>query len=494
MTVKNFILNAFLFALSVHAVLAQSPQSFKYQGVARNSNGSEISNGAISVRFSILNGSISGPILYQETHNLSTNLLGLFTASLGTGFVSQGVFNQIDWGNGSKFLKVELDANGGSNFSDMGTSQLLSVPYSLFAQRAGSLENSPVLTLNGNDLTISGGNTITLPGGGGSSNLTAGQGISIVNNVVSNTAQDQVVSITGGGTITVSGTYPNFNLSSTQIPQVLSLNGSTLSLSGNGGSVTLPSGGGGSLNDAYNFGGAGLGRTITANTGAVEINTNTASQAGFRVNHTANGASIVASNTLSSGTFPTIQATTASNATNLGAFTGSTSGAAFAVAGQVEANATAFAAVLGSNLRTNGGPGVFGQGFNGSAGEANNVLGFGVFGENLRAANGVRASNQLAAGIGSIGFVGVLGQTQINDGVGVLGINLGPNLSGTFDNTGVEGQGFVGVLGRTNTLANSFGLLSEGDIGGTQNLLVLGDLQAGGVKNFLIDHPFDPEN
>lgn len=257
-----------------------------------------------------------------------------------------------------------------------------------------------------------------------------------------------------------------------------------MSLSNGGGSVTLPSGGGGTLNDAYNFGGAG----------AVEVNTSTASQAAFRATHSGNGVAVVASNSSSSTTFPTIQATTASSLNTVAAITGSTSGAAYAVAGQVEASATAFAAVYGSNLRTTGGPGVFGQGFNGSAGEANNTAGFGVFGENIRAANGIRPNNP-AAGMGSIGFVGALAQTQVNGGVGLLGINVAPDRTGaTFDNAGVEEQGFVGVLGLTNTAAIGYGVLSSGDIGGTQNLFVLGDLQAGGAKSFVIDHPFDPAN
>ncbi len=488
---KSFYL-ALMLLLSV-ALQAQTPQAIKYQAVARNSSGVEITNSPVSVRFSILEGSVSGPVLYQETHNLTTNQFGLFNASLGLGFVAQGTFSQIDWASGTKFLKIEIDESGGANYTDMGTSQLVSVPYSLYASKAGSVVNAPSLSVNGNTLSIDGGNSVTLPSGGGTT-YTAGTGISINGNVIANTAPNQTVSIIGAGISTVTGAYPNFTITSTQVPQTLSLNGSNLSLSGGGGSVTLPSGGGGTLNDAYNFGGAGAGRIVTANSGAVEVNTSTASQAAFRATHSGNGASIVAANTSASATFPTIQATTASSLNTVAAITGSTSSAAYAVAGQVEASATAFAAVYGSNLRTNGGPGVFGQGFNGVAGEANNAQGFGVFGENIRAANGVRP-NSVAAGMGSIGFVGTLAQTQTNGGVGALGINVAPDRTGqVFDNAGVEGQGFVGLLGLTNTLSIGYGVLSNGDIGGTQNLLVLGDLQAGGSKLFVIDHPFDPAN
>lgn len=475
------------------ALQAQTPQAIKYQAVARNSSGSEITNSPVSVRFSILEGSVSGTMLYQETHNLTTNQFGLFNASLGLGFVAQGTFSQIDWATGTKFLKIELDETGGANYTDMGTSQLVSVPYSLYASKAGSVVNAPSLSINGNTLSIDGGNSVTLPSGGGGGTYTAGTGISINGNVITNTSPDQTVSITGAGISTVTGTYPNFTVTSTQVPQTLSLNGSNLSLSAGGGSVTLPSGGGGTLNDAYNFGGAGVGRIVTANSGAVEVNSSTASQASFRATHSGNGASIVAANTSASATFPTIQATTTSSLNTVAAITGSTSSAAYAVAGQVEASATAFAAVYGSNLRTNGGPGVYGQGFNGAAGEANNTQGFGVFGENIRAANGSRPNN-VAAGIGSVGFVGALTQTQVNGGAGLLGINVAPNRTGAFQNPGVEGQGFIGVLGITNTSSIGYGVYSSGDIGGTQSLFVLGNLQAGGAKSFVIDHPFEPAN
>jgi hypothetical protein len=503
----GFLLNLFF------TIQAQVPQAINYQAVARNNAGDVISNTSISVRFSILNNSASGSVLYRETHNLQTNQFGLFTASIGLGFVSQGVFAQVDWSTGTKFVKVEIDIQGGSNYVEVGTTQLISVPYSLYADKANSVVNVPTLSLNGNTLTIDGGNSVTLPGGGGG-NYTAGTGISINGNVISNTspsvtytggtginingttitnsAPDQTLTLTPGGITTITGSYPSFTVSTPA--QTLSLNGTNLSLSNGGGSVTLASGSGGTLNDAYNFGGAGAGRIITANSGAVEVNTSTASQATFKATHSGNGVSVFAANSSSATTFPTIQATTSSTLNTVAAITGSTSGAAYAIAGQVEASASAFAGVYGSNLRTSGGPGVFGQGFNGTAGEANNVLGFGIFGENIRASSGARAGNQLAAGMGSIGFVGALAQTQTNDGVGLLGINIGSNRTGSSDNAGVEGQGFVGVLGQTNTTAIGYGVLSSGDIGGTQNLFVVGDLTAGGGKSFVIDHPFDPAN
>ncbi|MEX2589387.1 MAG: hypothetical protein WD334_04220 [Chitinophagales bacterium] len=117
-------------------LLAQAPQSFNYQAVARDANGSTLEDQNITVKFSILNGSPSGSLLYEETHNISTNQFGLFDAEIGNGNTLSGDFTQIAWGAAQKWLKVELDPEGGSNYVTMGTTQLLSVPYALYADSA----------------------------------------------------------------------------------------------------------------------------------------------------------------------------------------------------------------------------------------------------------------------------------------------------------------------------------------------------------------------
>ncbi|MDZ4846128.1 MAG: hypothetical protein SH857_11325, partial [Chitinophagales bacterium] len=277
--------------------------------------------------------------------------------------------------------------------------------------------------------------------------------------------------------------------------QALSLSGNTLSLSNGGGSVNLPAGSGGTLDQAYDFGGAGAGRTITADAGAVEITTSSSNAAAFKVTHSNTGVAVQALSTNAANSFSTIQAETNSSTGTVAAVIGSTTGGAYAIAGQVQSSATAFSAVYGSNLRVSGGVGVEGTGFNGVAGDGNSTQGFGVFGENNLAASGTRTGGtQLAAGVGSIGFVGVLGQTAINDGAGVLGTNLGATRNGTFDNPGVEGQGFTGVLGQTNTPNVGFGVLSGGDIGATGDIIAAGNVTAGGFKPFRIDYPLDPAN
>lgn len=119
---------------------AQPPQSFNYQAVARNANGNVIANQNILVRFTIRNAQSGGSLLYQETHAVTTNVYGLFTAAVGSGStsVASPPFTSINWGGGARYLQVEVDYTGAGNaFVDMGTSQLLSVPYALYAANGG---------------------------------------------------------------------------------------------------------------------------------------------------------------------------------------------------------------------------------------------------------------------------------------------------------------------------------------------------------------------
>lgn len=109
-----------------------------FQGAARDGLGNILNNRNISLQFSIIDSSISGPIIYTETHSTTTSNLGLFTVNVGQGSASVGVFDQIDWRNNDKYLSVALDTNNGSSFVQMGITQMLSVPYALYAKSAGT--------------------------------------------------------------------------------------------------------------------------------------------------------------------------------------------------------------------------------------------------------------------------------------------------------------------------------------------------------------------
>jgi len=129
----------FAFAvLTSYGITAQVPQQINYQAVARNAAGAVLANQAISIRFTIHDASATGTNVYQETHTgITTNQLGLFTTAIGTGIqVGSNTFSSIVWGTNAKFVQVELDPAGGTNYVSMGTSQLNAVPYALYAANA----------------------------------------------------------------------------------------------------------------------------------------------------------------------------------------------------------------------------------------------------------------------------------------------------------------------------------------------------------------------
>lgn len=138
---KHLLIVSFLlivtFLLTAIISLAQPPQAFKYQTVVRNATGDIVQNQNISLRFSIRDGSVSGTILYQEIHNVQTSALGLVNIEIGNGILVLGSMSTIDWAIDIKFLQTELDVTGGSSYVTMGTSELLSVPYALYAESTG---------------------------------------------------------------------------------------------------------------------------------------------------------------------------------------------------------------------------------------------------------------------------------------------------------------------------------------------------------------------
>ncbi|MBL7778059.1 MAG: collagen-like protein [Chitinophagales bacterium] len=133
-----FLLAIACFAGITISLTAQVPQSMNYQAIARNANGATIVNQQVFLRFSIHAGSPIGTIEYQETNHATTNQFGLFTVSIGSGTPTSGTFTGINWAAGSKYLQVEIDLGGGSIPIDMGTTQLLSVPYALYAATSGN--------------------------------------------------------------------------------------------------------------------------------------------------------------------------------------------------------------------------------------------------------------------------------------------------------------------------------------------------------------------
>ncbi len=144
---KNIYALIFLFIATTFC-FAQSPQAINYQGVARDSQGHPLINKNISIRLSIMDSSATGQAVYVESHYTTTNKTGLFNLSIGLGTIINGSFSSIPWRQGDKWLQIEMDTSGTNNFILIGTSQFLSVPYSIHSASSGSSWN-----LNGNEST-----------------------------------------------------------------------------------------------------------------------------------------------------------------------------------------------------------------------------------------------------------------------------------------------------------------------------------------------------
>jgi hypothetical protein len=133
--IKSIVL---LFLAIPFLALSQVPESFKYQAVVRNVSGTLIANQNVTIKSSILSSDVNGMVVYAETQNVTTTEFGLIHLNIGQGTVVQGSFSAIPWGDTSYFLKTEFDLNGSGNFQFIGVTQLLAVPYALYAKTSGS--------------------------------------------------------------------------------------------------------------------------------------------------------------------------------------------------------------------------------------------------------------------------------------------------------------------------------------------------------------------
>lgn len=189
--------------------ISQAPQYINYQAIARDA-ANNIVTSQIGIKFEIFRGSVGGTLVYEETHTATPSSAGIFTVNIGAGTVITGNFGAIAWANGPYFLQVNIDPNGGTSYLTAGASKLVSVPYALYAEKAGN-----------------------------AANYSAGNGITITTGTITNAAPDQTVTLTQGSNITVGGTYPNFSIASNPS---LSITGNSLSISGGNG-VLIPSSG-----------------------------------------------------------------------------------------------------------------------------------------------------------------------------------------------------------------------------------------------------------
>lgn len=432
---KIFFSVAFLL-MFIHNGFSQAPAGINYQSVIRKADGSTMVNAPIGLKVEIRQNNTTGTVVYSESFNSTTSSQGLVNLVIGRGTVISGVFDNIDWGNGPFYCEISMDETGGSNFSSMGVQQLLSVPYALYAKVSG---NGPVgATGPAGPQGVAGPTGPQgLPGATGPIGLTGPAGPVGPQGPIGLTGPQGVIGLTGL-------TGPQGPAGANGAPGSVGPQG-PIGLTGAAGPQGIPGPvgpGGGTLDNAYDFGGPGLGRTITVDAGPVQLNGSGTNTAALLVGFSGTGNAINAQNTNAANSYATIQGVTNSSTVANSAIYGQSTGAARAVVGEVTATSTAGAAVRGLNLRTNGGIGVEGVGYNGISGQTDYRDGFGVFGQNFDALGPLTAN---ASGVGGVGFVGVIGQSSdnVNGGAGIYSLD---------------------------------------------------DVVAAGTKNFRIDHPLDPEN
>ena len=126
-------------------VSIQTPQGFKYQASIRDNSGVALLNKLVAIKISLLAGTANGASVYTEVHNVVSSDFGIVNLNIGNGTTTSGNFSTIDWGNNTYFIKTEIDVDNNASYDITGTSQLLSVPYALYANSSG---NSQATTPN----------------------------------------------------------------------------------------------------------------------------------------------------------------------------------------------------------------------------------------------------------------------------------------------------------------------------------------------------------
>ncbi len=116
------------------------PQAISYQAVARDAQGKVVAEKQIGIKVEILKGSAEGDVVYSETHVPTSSRTGTINLLIGQGTSEIGTFSAIDWGGDTYFLQLSMDLAGGNNYEKVSTTQMLPVPYALYAAKAGEVE------------------------------------------------------------------------------------------------------------------------------------------------------------------------------------------------------------------------------------------------------------------------------------------------------------------------------------------------------------------
>jgi hypothetical protein len=201
---KRILLSIVAAATLSFSSFGQAPEGFKYQAVVRDAGNIILNNQTVGLRMTIQQGSIGGPTVYAETFAPTTNAYGLVNLEIGNGTVVSGTFANIDWSAGPYFMETAVDVTGGINYAVMGTSQLMSVPYALYAKTSGNGQGpvGPAGPTGVNGATGPTGATgpqgpIGLTGATGSVGATGAQGIQGIQGLTGATGPQGPIGLTG---------------------------------------------------------------------------------------------------------------------------------------------------------------------------------------------------------------------------------------------------------------------------------------------------------
>ena len=313
-SLKGFLL-AGIFFITTGTLFGQVPQMINYQAVARDyQTGQPLANAQLMVVVKILQNGPSGTIVYQETHDgVTTNEYGLFGLKIGNGSVDAGNFSAINWSLGSFWLSISVDAGTGNGLEEISSTQLLSVPYALYAKSAGNSAsdadqdstnelqtlhqagNLVTLSHNGGTIDINdadssstnelqtlsqAGNTVTLSNGGGSVDINDADSSATNELITGATFNSGVLSINEGTgtnaqtkTVDLSSLVSNDNdQDSTNELQTLHQAGNLVTLSHNGGTIDINDADSSSTNELQTLSQAGNTVTLSNGGGSIDIN------------------------------------------------------------------------------------------------------------------------------------------------------------------------------------------------------------------------------
>jgi hypothetical protein len=445
---------------------AQSPEKMSYQAVVRNASNALITNQAIGVRISILRTSPAGTEIYKEVFapNPTTSSSGLLTVEIGSGTPVTGTFASIDWALGPYFAKVEIDPAGGTNYTLTSNSQLLSVPYALFAKSTSAISGTANTISKFTSANAIGNSQLTDDGtsaGVNTGTLSPNIKFQVTAGSIGNTIRGTLVG-TPATSIATSGSI--YGESTTGIG-VIGVSGSQngvygLSTGTLGGTVGVSTGTGNGIwgvatgaGVAGFFDGGVTGRGIIVSTGASGFGTSTPT-ARLEVRQPTTPVAVLDDNA---------------------AIVGYSYNAAAASKGGIN----------GSYNTTNYGTGIHGTGYQGV---------------NLSDANtGFSTGNQDLGVYGSANTAGVEG-TSVG-GIGVVGYNKNSSFAATTGGGNTYGvYGYANTIGGATAPATRYGVYGYATGATTNyagyfsgNVQITGSISKGS-GTFKIDHPLDPEN